>query len=150
MTWWNIRNRKFKRIWKQLGTKLNSRNLITGISKYLGCPPHKILGTILEVNQRKKKIRSIRTYIPETNSTDYICQEKKEGEELPALKIALMHRYYKEKCIENVITTTKNHTDNTKINRTKINRKLKWEENNSMDILSDKLVTSHTRKLGSG
>ena len=66
-------------------------------------------------------------------STDYICQEKKEEEDLPALWTVLMHRYNDwktniEKREERLITATRNDTDNMRINRTKLTRKLKLEE----------------------
>ena len=64
--------------------------------------------------------------------TGYICQENEE-EDSPAFKISLMNRYDDsktrlKKCRGNLITATKNNTDNTGINRTKITRKQKWEE----------------------
>ena len=40
---------------------------------------------------------------------------------------------YIDKC-GRLITATRNNTDLTKTNRTTINRKQKWEENNSMDV----------------
>ena len=48
-----------------------------------------------------------------------------------------------EKCRGKLITATRNNTDN----RTKISRKQKLQKNNSMDILSDKEMIYHTRKL---
>ena len=59
---------------------------------------------------------------------------------------------YIEKHGGRLITATRNNSDNTRINWTKITKKQKWEENNYMGILSDKQVTSHTKKkkLGSG
>ena len=41
----------------------------------------------------------------------------------------------------------KNITNNTRINRTTITRKQKWEKNNNcVDNLSDKQAKSHTRR----
>ena len=59
-----------------------------------------------------------------------MCQVKKEEEELPALS---MHEYNESKTTlkkrkGKLITSTRNNTDNTNINRTKITRKQKWEE----------------------
>ena len=48
-----------------------------------------------------------------------------------------------------LITTTRNNTDNTRINRTEITRKQKWEENNT-DISNNKRAKFHPRKLGQG
>ena len=47
-----------------------------------------------------------------------------------------------------LITVTRNSTDNTRINRTKIVRKQIWEEKNFMVIFSNKQATPHTKKLG--
>ena len=74
--------------------------------------------------------------------TDYMCQEKKEEEDFTSIEDgvdALIQRLtdYVEKRGGRLITVTKSNTDNTRINRTEINRKQKCEENNSMDILSD-------------
>ena len=57
---------------------------------------------------------------------DYMCQEKKEREDLPALKTAFdatVRRFddYIEK--PGGITVTKNNTDDTSINRTEITTK---------------------------
>ena len=60
-----------------------------------------------------------------------MCQEKEEEEDLPALRIALTHRYndskITEKHGERLIIATRNNTDNTRINRTKITIKQKLE-----------------------
>ena len=45
------------------------------------------------LNGPKKKTNDIRHYIPEMTLTDYMCQEKNEEKNLPALKTALTHRY---------------------------------------------------------
>ena len=37
------------------------------------------------------------SYILEMTLTDYICQEKKEGEDLPGWKTALTHQYNNSK-----------------------------------------------------
>ena len=60
--------------------------------------------------------------------TDYMCQEKEEKEDLPALKTVLTYRYndskttYIEKRGGKPITTTRNNIDNTMTNRTNITR----------------------------
>ena len=83
------------------------------------------------------------SYMPEMMLTNYMCQEKKEEEDLPALKTALTHRYNDSKAMnvqkggERLITGIRNNTDDTWINRTETSRKQKWEEKkNSMDVLS--------------
>ena len=57
---------------------------------------------------------------------------------------------YIEKHGERLITFTRNNSDYMKTNKMKIIRKQKWEENNSMDILSEKQATSLSRKYGRG
>ena len=41
-----------------------------------------------------------KAYIPEMTLTDYVCQEKREEEDLPAFKSALTHRYNDSKTTE--------------------------------------------------
>ena len=55
-------------------------------------------------------------------------QEKKEKEDLPALKTSIQLEDYIEKHERGLITATRNDTDNTKTNRMIITRKQKWEE----------------------
>ena len=57
-------------------------------------------------------------------------QEKREEEDLPALKTALKHRYNDSKTIYKnggLITAIRNNTENTMDNRMTITRKQKWE-----------------------
>ena len=60
-------------------------------------------------------------------------QEKREEEDLPALKTALTHRYndsktiYKNTMEGGLIIAIRNDTDNTMDNRMTITRKQKWE-----------------------
>ena len=69
--------------------------------------------------------------------TDYMCQEKKEEEDLPAL------------CGGRVITATRNNTENTRVNWSEIIRKQKWEEKQlygrfkrlTSDVLYEKTCT---------
>ena len=63
--------------------------------------------------------------------TDYMYQERRNEEELPAVKKALTHRYndYIEKHEGGLITAIRNDSDNTMDNRMIITRKEKWEEN---------------------
>ena len=62
-----------------------------------------------------------------------MCQEKKEEEDFPALKIALMNQYddsntTRKKEKKEKFTTIRNNVNNTRINRTIITRKQKWTE----------------------
>ena len=56
------------------------------------------------------------------DNVDSMCQEKKEGEHLPALKISVHTSTRIKKRRGRQITTTRNNTDNTNMNR-----KQKWE-----------------------
>ena len=55
---------------------------------------------------------------------------------------------YTKKNNGRLITTTKNNTNNTSINKTKITRKQKWDEKkNSVDISSNKQARPHKKRL---
>ena len=70
-----------------------------------------------------QRTRKLRHYIPEMTLTDYMYQERREGEDLPALKTVLIQR------LEDYIEKHGgNDTDNTMANRMTITRKQKWEE----------------------
>ena len=63
--------------------------------------------------------------------TDYMCQEIKGERRLDRIKDSVDDTRledYIEKHGERQITTTRNNTDYTKINRMEITRKQKWEE----------------------
>ena len=46
------------------------------------------------MDQRTRKLMTMHKALhPRDNVADYMCQEEKEEEDLPALKTALMHRY---------------------------------------------------------
>ena len=87
---------------------------------------------------------------------DRLCLSRKEGRRgLTSIQDnvdASIQRLedYTKKHGGRLITATRNITDNTSINRTKITRKQKWEENNYKDISSDKQVKSQTTNLGHG
>ena len=112
----------------------SSRNLIKGISTW-AVPPVRYSGPFLkwtrdelkQMDQRKR-----RHYIPETMLTDYMFQEKREEEDLPALKDSVdasIQRLedYIEKHEGGMITAIRNDTDNMMSNRITITRKQKWE-----------------------
>ena len=87
-------------------------------------------------------------------NTDYVL--RKEGERGPAniqestdaLKQRLNDHIKKRGA--RLISATRNNTDNTSINRTKITRKQKCEEKQVYGHFSDKQVKSHTSKLEHG
>ena len=71
---------------------------------------------------------------------DNMCQEKKEEEDLPALMIVSIRRYddswTTSKRAKRLSTVIRNNT-NTRINRTTITIKQKWETSSYMDISSE-------------
>ena len=77
-----------------------------------------------------------------------MCQEKKEVEDSPAWEIAWMHQYEDSmsslKIAKKDNTVSSNSIDSIKTNKTIKTRNKKWEENNCIDISSNKLVKSHT------
>ena len=85
---------------KLLETKQHSRNLIKGINTWVS--PRKILGTILEVNQRRismdQRTRKFVTMHKDLHLRYdvyrlYMSGKKKVEEDSPAFRIASMHRY---------------------------------------------------------
>ena len=91
------------------------------------------------MEQRIRKI-CIRHYTPETTLKDYMYQERREEENLPALKSesTLVYNDSRKNTKERLITAIKNDTDNTMTNRMTITRKQKCEDNNSMGALNVK------------
>ena len=93
-----------RRTRKLIETKLYIRNLIKGIINWT-VPVVRYSGPFLkwtrdeikQMNQRTKENKIewlyIKHYIPDMMLTDYMCQEKKGEEDLPVLKIALLHQY---------------------------------------------------------
>ena len=73
--------------------------------------------------------------------TDYMSR-KEGGRRLASIEdsvdasIQRLENYI-EKCGERLIIATRYKPDNTRNNRTVINRKQKWKEKKSMDVLSD-------------
>ena len=61
----------------------------------MDCPLVRYLEPFLKWTREDLKQMDQRTrdLIPEMTLTDYMCQEKREEEDLLALKIALTHRY---------------------------------------------------------
>ena len=86
------KNDYFRRIRKLLVTKLYSRNLIKRPASSWDNRDHSCSGQFLkwtrkELKQMDQRTRQLMTF------TDYICQEKTEEEDLPALKTPLTNRY---------------------------------------------------------
>ena len=65
--------------------------------------------------------------------TDYMCQEKREEEDLPVLKTALTHQYNNLEDFINkrgriLIAVNRKNTDDKTVSSTKITRKQNWKE----------------------
>ena len=96
-----IRKENLRRIRKLLETKLYSRNLIKGINTWT-VPLVRYSGPFLKRTREgfKQMDREqenwwpcIKHYIPKMTLTDYMCQEKKEEEDLLSMKSTLAHQY---------------------------------------------------------
>ena len=99
-----IQKEYLRRTRKLLETKLSSRNLIKGINTW-AVPLVRYSEPFLkwtrdelkQMDQRTKKLMTM--HKAETTLTDYMFQEKREEEDLPALKTALTQRYNDSKTI---------------------------------------------------
>ena len=95
-----IQKEYLRRTRKLLKKKHLSRNLIKGINTW-AVPLIRYSGPFLkwtrdEIKWTKEQENlwpCIRHYIPKTTLTDHMYQEKREEEDLPALKTGLTHRY---------------------------------------------------------
>ena len=90
-----IKKEYLRRTRKLLETKLSRRNLIKGMNTR-AVPLVRYSGPFLkwardELKQMEKRTRKLMTM--HKALTDYMYQEKREEEDLPALKTALTHRY---------------------------------------------------------
>ena len=76
----------------------------------------------------------MKLYIPK-DDVDRLYVSRKERRGLASIQYNVdasiqKVKDYIRKCRGRLITASRNNTDNTNINRTKITRKQKWEENN--------------------
>ena len=125
---------------KLLETKLYTRNLIKGINTWT-VPLVRHLGPFLkrmregrkQVGQRTRKLVTMcKALRPRDDIDGLYVSRKEEGRRLTSIldnvdtSIQWLKDYVK-KCGGRLITATRNNTDNTRINRTKISRKQKWE-----------------------
>ena len=90
-----IKKSYLKRTRKLLKTKLWGRNLIWAVFlvRYSGPFWKWTREELKQMDQRIRKLMTIRHYILETTLTDYMYQEKREEEDLAAVKSTLTHRY---------------------------------------------------------
>ena len=88
-----IQKEYLRRTRKLLETKLSSRNLIKGINTWAVFLV-RYSGPFLKwTRELENKWPCTRHYIRETTLTDYMYQEKREEEDLPASKTVLTHPY---------------------------------------------------------
>ena len=86
-----LRKRYLRKARKLLETKLYSENLVKGINN---CPAHacKILGMVLEMDQRTTKLMTIKKELQLRDEFDRRYVSRKE-DDLQTLKTAWTHRY---------------------------------------------------------
>ena len=98
-----IQKEYLRRTRKLHETKLNCRNLIKGINTW-AVPLVRYSGPFLkwtrdELKQMDQRTRTLMTMYKALHPRDYMFQEKREEEDLPALKTVLMHQYNDSKTI---------------------------------------------------
>ena len=96
-----IKKEYLRKTRKLLETKLYSRNLIKGMNtwsvslvRYSGPFLKWTREELKQMDQRTRKQMTMnKASHPRDHVTDYMCQKKKEEENIPALKTVLMHQY---------------------------------------------------------
>ena len=102
-----IQKEYLRRTRKLLKTKVSSRNLIKRINtlavqlfRYSGPFLKWTRDELEQMDQRTRKLMIMHKALqPRSTLIDYMFQEKREEEDLPVLKTALMHRYNYSKTI---------------------------------------------------
>ena len=99
--------------------------------RYLGALLKLTRGELQQMNQRKRKLMTMHKVLHPRDDIDRLCA-KTEEEELLAFKIESMQQKItlKKKREERLVTATRNNTDNTNIDKTKITRKKNGKKNN--------------------
>ena len=106
------------------------------------------------MDQRIRKLITMHKALRPIDDIDYRCEEKKKEDDLPALKVELIHQFDDskdviKKCKEGLISAASNNSKSIKRNRiTKNKEKVMKRQMNCMDILSYKQPKSHTRTPG--
>ena len=97
----------------------------------MGCHPGKIFGTILEGDQRIRKLMTMHKVL---HPRDDVDRRRKEGgrgltsiEDSVDTSIQRLEDYI-EMCVGKLITVTGSNSDKTRTNRTEIAGKQKWEK----------------------
>ena len=122
---------------EQLETKLHSRNLIKGINIW-AVPIVRYPGPFLkwtredlqQMDQRTRKLMTMYKASHLRNDIDRLYVSRKERRGLVSIQEndTTMRKLHKKRRGGRLITITRNNTDNTSINRTKITRTQEWEE----------------------
>ena len=129
-----------RRTKKQLETKLYSRNIVKGINtwavslvRYLRTFLKWTREELKQMNQRIRKLMTMPKDLHPRNDVNRLYVSRKEGgrgltsiEDSVDASIQRLEDYIKKRR-GRLITATKNNTDNTGINRTKMTRKQKWK-----------------------
>ena len=145
-----IQKEYLRRTRKLLETKLSSRKLIKGINTW-AVPLVRYSGPFLkwtrneagQMDQRTRKPMTMHQALHPRDDVDRLYASRKEGGRgLASIADSVdASIQWLEDYIENrwgrLITTTRNNTDNTGINRTEITRNKNGKKNNWTDVLSD-------------
>ena len=103
-------------------------------NKYLGCLPCRILGTILEVNQRRRKLMTMHKGLHPRNDVDRLYTSRREaGRGLASIKDSVDTSIQRledniEKRGGSLIAAIRNNSNDTRTSGTTITRNQKWEE----------------------
>ena len=136
---WKLARSEIIIVIKLLETKLHSRNLIKGTNawavslvRYSGPFLKRIREELQRIDQRTRKLMTMHNALHASDDVDRLYVSRKEGgrgltgiEDSVDASIQRLEDYIK-KCGGSLITATRNNTDNTSINWTKITRKQKW------------------------
>ena len=136
-----IKKKYLGRTRKLLETKLYSRNLIKEINTwavslviYSGLILKWIKEELKQMDQITRKLKIMNKTLYPRDDVDRLYVSRKEGGRglcsiVDSVDTSIQRlEDYIEKCGRTLITTTRNNTNNTRINRTAATRKQKWEE----------------------
>ena len=136
-----IKKEYFRRTRKPLETKLYSRNLIKGIItstvhlvRYSGPFLNWTREELKQKDQSTRKLMTMHKALYPKDDVDRIYVSRKEADRgltstEDSIDASIRHEDQIRKRVGRLNTATRNNTDNMRTNRTTINRKQKWEEN---------------------
>ena len=145
-----IQKEYLRRTRKLLETKLSSRDLIEGINTW-AVPLVRYSWLFLkwtkdelkQMDQRTRRLMTMHKALHPRDDVDRLYVSRKEWgrgldsiEDIVHASIQRLEDYI-EKHKRELITATRNNTDNTIDDRMTNTRKQKWEENNSVGVLND-------------